>query len=247
MQTPSPPASEAASATALIESLATRLPPPDQRCVMHSELGSPDPADLQRLLSQDQPVIANYTHFWLQGLERHGDFFVTWMYGALAGLLGLMIIGGMLGLVGGGSAGEAIGLFGLSGLVGLGVALRYAQALPPMKEHNLLLLDGASRTWIYACAVRNDQPTETLVQVPFDRLAVTIHWGQIADHSPSFLSVILGAQSRPGEAAHKGPGLTLATVDHSYPAPLPAALEQKAKSLALVLGAQYLGLQPWED
>ena len=231
------------SATAVFDALADRLPPPHERCVNHSELEFSNTKDLKRVLDQGDLIVARYTNFWLKGLERHGDFFVVWTFGSLGGLLVFMLIGGMLGLLDGSGLGAAV-LFGASILAGLGLAIRYAQALPPMAEQSVTLISGESRELIHVCRVLDDEPREQLVRVPLRDLVVKLSWGQIADHFPSFLSVLLCAAPSVEDKNQNWPTLCLATFNHSYPAPAPDEWVRKAKDFADVLGARYVGVEP---
>lgn len=183
-----------------------------------------------------------YTNFWLQGLERLDDFFVTWLFGAVGSLLVLVVIGGVLGLIGSGSAFEAITLFGLGILGGLGLAIKYSRKLPPMLDQNVTFLNGETRELIYACRTLKDMPIQKLVRVPFNDLAVGLSWGQIADHFPSFISVHLYQRSRTEGQNQFLPGLCLGVVDHDCYGTLPEDLVQKAQTFAEVLGAKYEGL-----
>jgi len=239
------PGKEALSVEAVFEALQDQLPPRDVRCSHHEELKFSDIESLKSRLDRGDLIVASYTNFWLQGLERLGDFFVGWTFGALAALLVLIFVGGILGFLGGGSALEAIVLLSLSALVGLGVSIRYSHILPPMAEQSVTIINGKTRELICACRVRNDEPVETLSRVPLSDLTVAIFWGQIADHFPSFLSVRLQRKSSStGDESSSWPCLCLATVDHNYPADVPEALARKAKEFAEVLGASYVGLQP---
>lgn len=239
------PGEEDLSVEAVFEALQDQLPPRDVRLAHHSELEFSDIESLKRRLDRGDLIVASYTNFWLQGLERLGDFFVGWTFGSLAALLALIFVGGLLGFLGGGSALEAIVLFGLSALAGFGLSIRYSRILPPMAEQGVTVINGKTRELICACRVRNDEPVGTLWRAPLSDLAVAIFWGQIADHSPSFLSVYLQPKSSStGDERSSWPSLCLATVDHNYPAAVPEDLVRKAKEFSEVLGAGYVGLQP---
>lgn len=222
------------SAASVFEALADRLPPPHKKCVGYSEFDFSKTEDFKQLLAQDNPIIANYTNFWLGYWDRRSDFFVTWTFGFLGALVLATWVGGALGLI----EESDFGIVVLGCIfVGLGVALRYSQTLAPMAERSVILINGQSGEFIYACRVFNDEPVERLVRVPFRDLVVKLSWGQIADHSPSFISVTLGIRSNDGN--ENSLGLCLATVDHYYFASLPEELLQKAKDLAESLGATY--------
>ncbi len=237
------PSEEDLSVEAVFDALQDQLPPQGLRRSHHSELEFSDPESLKKRLDRGELIVASYTNFRLQGLERLGDFFVVWTFGSLAALLALIIVGGLLGFVGGGSALEAIVLFGLSALIGLGLSIRYSRILPPMAEQSVTVINGKTRELIYACRLRNDEPVATLLRVPLCDLAIAIYWGAIADHSPSFLSVRLQPKSSTGEGGSSWASLCLATVDLSYPVAVPAELERKAQEFAEVLGAGYVGLE----
>jgi hypothetical protein len=112
-----------------------------------------------------------------------------------------------------------------------------------MTEQSVTLINGQSRELIYACREFNDQPLERLVRIPLSDLVVKLSWGQIADHSPSFISVFLCTNPLIGDSNQNWPSLCLANVNHRYPAAAPEELIRKAKDFAETLGAKYVGLE----
>lgn len=196
------------------------------------------------MLGQGSLIVASYTNVWLGRLDRHRDFFVTWTYGSLGSLLVLMLVGGVLGILKDGNFAAVVAL-GLSLLTGLALAVRYSLVLPPMAQQSVTAINGQSRELIYACREFSDQPLERLVRVPLGDLVVKLSWGQIADHSPSFISVFLCANPSTGDGNQNWPSLCLANQDHHHPAPAPEELIRKAKDFADTLGARYVGLEPW--
>ncbi|KQV98397.1 hypothetical protein ASC87_22295 [Rhizobacter sp. Root1221] len=196
------------------------------------------------MLAQGSLIVASYNNVRLGNLDRHRDFFVTWTYGSLGSLLVLMLVGGVLGILEDSNF-SAVITFGLSLLTGLVLAFRYSLVLPPMAQQSVTVINGQSRELIYACREFSDQPLERLVRIPLGDLVVKLSWGQIADHSPSFIGVFLCANPSTGDGNQNWPSLCLANQNHQYPAPAPEELIRKAKDFSETLGARYVGLEPW--
>lgn len=232
------------SVDAVFEALQGRLPPPNKRIEDLSELDLCDARGLNKLIEQDKLVIASYTNSWLTGTQRFSDVFVTWTFSALGILLALIVIGGTFSLLpNGNNTAQVVVFIGIGVLGGLGIARKYALILPPMQTQSITVINGKTRELIYACRIFNDKRVDSLVRVPISDFAITISWTQIADHTPSFLSIFLRPMPLIEEKLMYLPSLCIATVNHTYPAPVPKELAQNAKNFADALGAKYLGLE----
>jgi hypothetical protein len=236
---------KASSAEDVFDAMAARLPPQHRRSSLSSELDCSSADQLKRQLAQAEPIIVGYVNSWLRPWDRYSNFFVVWTYGSFAALLVGMFVGGVLGLVGDDGVSMLV-LLALSILAGLGLAIRYAVKLPPMAERSITLILGPTRELVHACSMRNDEPVDVLVRAPLSELVVELAWGQYGDHAPSFVSTLLRGNPPSRAGTEMVPALCLARVDCSH-SHVPDEIVRKAKELAGVLGAQYVGIAPWSD
>ncbi|MEJ8847903.1 hypothetical protein [Variovorax rhizosphaerae] len=233
------------SATAVFDALADRLPQPHRKLLNYSEISISNTGNLKRQLNQGVPIVVSYTNFWLGRWARHAELFVHWTYLTLGCLIVGMLLGFMSGLLKGNNAG-GMALLGLSVVAGLGLAIRYTDAQPPMAEQSVTIINGWSNELISACRMRYDEHVDQLVRTPLSDLVIGFSWVQIADSSPSSLRVFLAVAMSAEDGKQDSSSFCLATVYHDYPRAPPEDWVRKAKDFADILGARYVGLTPPE-